>query len=124
MAYENEQQTQDPVQDEKQRPEEQRVPEGAVFSLPNSIMMAMPVAPPPGTPNSVMREMLDEQNGASGSFSEGSSFGTVNSIRRNRSGVEIGKSGLQMTTQVSGMGVRAVSASPLPFASMVPPAMQ
>ena len=36
MAYENEKQAQDPVQDEKQRPEEQFVPEGALFGLPNS----------------------------------------------------------------------------------------
>ena len=46
------------------------------------------------------------------------------STRRNSSGVEIGKSGLQITTGRCGMGVTGVSRSPRPSASIVPPATQ
>ena len=46
------------------------------------------------------------------------------STRRNSSGVEIGKSGLQITTGRRGMGVTGVSRSPRPSASIVPPATQ
>ena len=58
MAYRNDKQTQGSEQDEKKRPEEELVREQNSFGLPNSLMMAMPMTPPPGTSNSVMREMM------------------------------------------------------------------
>ncbi len=58
MAYWNDKQTQGSEQDEKKRPEEELVREQNSFGLPNSLMMAMPMTPPPGMPNSVMREMM------------------------------------------------------------------
>ena len=84
MAYQNEKQAQTPVQDEKARPEEQLVPEQLSFGIPNSMMMAMLVPPPPGTPNSVMREMMDEQipEAGSGSLSSEALSRPKNSVRR------------------------------------------
>ena len=74
MTYQNKKQAQAPGQDEKQRPEERYVPEGVSFGLPNSVMMAMPAVPPPGTPNSVMREILNGQAGKAGSGIRGIGF--------------------------------------------------
>ena len=62
MAVADKKQTQEPGQEEQLRPEEELVPQQAVFVLPNSVLASMPTPPPPpGTPNSVMREMLEER---------------------------------------------------------------
>ena len=71
MAYQNDKRNQAPEQDEKQRPEEELAREQQSFGLPNSMMMAIPMTPPPGTPNSVMREMLDENAPEDGAFRTG-----------------------------------------------------
>ena len=86
MAYQNEKQAQKPKQYEKQCPEEQRIPEQAYFGMPNSSLMAMPV-PPPGMPNSVMREMLSERQIPAAEteaerLSAGIRSGTPNSVRK------------------------------------------
>ena len=62
MAYQDKQQAQNAKQDHKARPEEQFVPDQRSFGMPNSLMRAAPMVPPPGTPNSVMREMDPEDN--------------------------------------------------------------
>ncbi len=62
MAYQDKQQAQNAKQDHKARPEEQFVPDQRSFGMPNSLMRAAPMTPPPGTPNSVMREMDPEAN--------------------------------------------------------------
>ena len=49
MAYQNDKRNQAPEQDEKQRPEEELDREQQSFGLPNSMMMTMPITPPPGT---------------------------------------------------------------------------
>lgn len=59
MANTSEKQTRPKEQQEQNQPEEQFVPEQVSFVIPNSLAADMPVPPPPGTPNSVMREMLD-----------------------------------------------------------------
>ncbi len=86
MAYQNEKQTKTPGQDEKQRPEKQHVQEQPLFGLPNSFMTTMPVPPPPGTPNSVMRELLEPQipdaEAEADRLSAGIRSGTPNSVRR------------------------------------------
>lgn len=80
MAYQDDKQTQGPEQDEKQRPEEELVREQSPFGfLPNSLMMAMPVKSPPGTPNSVMREMMDDAEEKAKGFSVGIPSGIPNS---------------------------------------------
>ncbi len=58
MAYQNDKQTQGSEQDEKRRPEEELVREQNSFGFPNSLMIAMAMTPPPGTPDSIMREMM------------------------------------------------------------------
>ena len=83
MAFENDKQSQTPEQDEKQRPEEELVRDRQSFGLPNSLMMVMPMTPPPGTPNSVMREMMDDAE--AGHFSGGYAFGSIIAVRSNRS---------------------------------------
>ena len=87
MANQSEKQTEAPKQEKEIRPEEQLVTEQVSFALPNSTMIGMPLPPPPGTPNSVMREMLsDAQIGAAESeadqLSAGITSGTPNSVRR------------------------------------------
>ncbi|MBQ6509357.1 MAG: DUF4157 domain-containing protein, partial [Flexilinea sp.] len=86
MAYQNEKQTQAAGQDESLRPEEQLVPEQRFSMLPNSLMMATPMTPPPGTPNSVMREMLDPQipsaEAEADRLSAGIRHGTPDSVRK------------------------------------------
>lgn len=62
MANTSEKQTRPEEQEKLTQPEEQFVPEQVSFVIPNSLAAGMPVPPPPGTPNSVMREMLDPQN--------------------------------------------------------------
>ncbi|MBQ6517345.1 MAG: hypothetical protein IJI14_01410, partial [Anaerolineaceae bacterium] len=59
MANTGEKQARPKEQQEQTQPEEQFVPEQVSFVIPNSLAADMPVPPPPGTPNSVMREMLD-----------------------------------------------------------------
>lgn len=63
MPYQDKQKTQNPGQRSLVRPEEQFVPEQHSFGMPNSVRMSIPVSPP-GTPNSVMREMEAEDRGA------------------------------------------------------------
>lgn len=85
MAYQDKKQSYNIRQDKKARPEEQFVPEQSSFRMPNSFMMSAPV-PPPGTPNSVMREMLDPQipeaEAEADRLSAGINSGTLNSVRR------------------------------------------
>lgn len=85
MAYQNEKETTASEKDGNLLPEEQTVREQQSFALPNSLMMAMPMTPPPGAPNSVMRELLDEQDRdqEENKFSSGSTFGFPNLIHRN-----------------------------------------
>ena len=87
MAYQDKKQTQAPGQEEELRPEEELVPEQIISGLPNSTLTAMPVPPPPlGTPNSVMREMLEEQDpaaeGEAARLSAGFAGNSANLIRR------------------------------------------
>ncbi len=85
MAVQDEKQIQAPEQKDKEAPQEDVSRETVWAELPNSAMAAMPVSPPPpGTPNSVMREILDsEHNGAeTDRFTERSTKGTPNSILR------------------------------------------
>ncbi len=62
MADRAENQTREPQQEQLSAPEEELSREPVLSGLPNSLMMAMPIVPPSGTPNSVMREMIDSQN--------------------------------------------------------------
>ena len=64
MPYQGKKQQQAPEGNKKARPEEQFVPEQRTFGMPNSLMQAVPITPPSGTPNSVMREMEAEERGA------------------------------------------------------------
>ena len=64
MAYREKKQTQSPEENKKARPEEQFVPEQHSFGMPNSLLQAVPMTPPSGTPNSLMREMDAEVRGA------------------------------------------------------------
>ena len=87
MAVADKKQTQEPGQEEQLRPEEELVPQQAVFVLPNSVLASMPTPPPPpGTPNSVMREMLEERGdpaeAEANRLSAGITRGTPNSVRR------------------------------------------
>ncbi|MBQ6480692.1 MAG: DUF4157 domain-containing protein [Anaerolineaceae bacterium] len=86
MADQNEKQTQAPEREQKARPEEQFVPEQGSFGLPNSLMMMGIPLPPSGTPNSVMRELLDPQipdaEEEADRLSRGIRYGTPNSVRR------------------------------------------
>ena len=86
MAYQNDKRNQAPEQDEKQRPEEELAREQQSFGLPNSMMMAIPMTPPPGTPNSVMREMLDENAPEDGAEADrsyaGLRFGSLHTVLR------------------------------------------
>ncbi len=56
MPYQSQKQTQTAGRNEKPRLEKPEVQEQRSFGIPNSLTMAMP-ATPPGTPNSIMREM-------------------------------------------------------------------
>lgn len=62
MPHQGEKQQRPAEENKKLRPEEQFVPEERSFGMPNSFSMSMP-ATPPGTPNSVMREMDPEDSG-------------------------------------------------------------
>ena len=64
MPYQGKKQQQGPEEHKNARPEEQFVPEHRTFGMPNSLMQAVPITPPSGTPNSVMREMEAEESGA------------------------------------------------------------
>ena len=91
MAYQDKKQTQAPGQEEELRPEEELVPEQNLYGMPNSTLTAMPTPPPPpGTPNSVMREMLEEQDhdaeGEAALYSAGYAGNSANLIRRQMSG--------------------------------------
>ena len=94
MAYQNEKNTQAQGQGEQALPEEEFTPEQRTTGLPNSLIMSMPV-PPPGLPNSVMREMLDEQipGTKSGSVSAGMYSGADDTVRRERTGGRFSPSG-------------------------------
>ena len=61
MPYQGKKQQQAPEENKKARPEVQFVPEQRTFGMPNSLMQAVPMTPPSGTPNSVMREMDPEE---------------------------------------------------------------
>ena len=63
MPYQGKKQQQAPEENKKARPEEQFVSKQRSFSVPNSLMQAVPMTPPSGTPNSVMREMEAEDRG-------------------------------------------------------------
>ena len=94
MAYQNEKNTQAQGQGEQALPEEEFTPEQRTAGLPNSLIMSMPV-PPPGLPNSVMREMLDEQipGTKSGSVSAGMYSAADDTVRRERAGGRFSPSG-------------------------------
>ena len=64
MPYQGKKQQQAPEEHKNARPEEQFVPEQRTFGMPNSLMQAVPMTPPSGAPNSVMREMDTEEGGA------------------------------------------------------------
>ena len=51
MPYQGKKQQQAPEGNKKARPEEQFVPEQRTFGMPNSLMQAVPITPPSGTPN-------------------------------------------------------------------------
>ena len=82
----NKEQAQAPGQDKKVCPEKQPAPEQFSFRFPNSLMMDIPVTPPQGTPNSVMREMMDPQIPAAEEeadrLSAGIRSGTPDTVRR------------------------------------------
>ncbi len=87
MAVQGEKQTKAPGREQNVRPEEQFVPEQAAFGLPNSFLAAAPLPPPPGTPNSVMREMLTdrqipEAEDEADRLSAGIRYGTPDSVRQ------------------------------------------
>ena len=86
MAYQDEKQKQTPGRKEQLPQEEKTAPEQRFWQLPNSLMLGMPLPPPPGTPNSVMREMLDPQIPAAEAeadrLSAGITSGTPNSVMR------------------------------------------
>jgi len=86
MSYQNEKQTQGIPDEEKASPEERFVPDRRSFVVPNSLMMSLPTAPPPGTPNCVMREMLSDRESAAedeaNRLSSGILSGTPNSVRK------------------------------------------
>ena len=85
MAEQGEKQKQIQGRGDQPRQEEKNAPESAVWEIPNSVMCGMPVPPPPpGAPNSVMREMFDPQiSGAEGnSLSVGIHSAMPNSIMR------------------------------------------
>ncbi len=65
MPYQGKKQQQAPEEHKIARPEEQFVPEQRTFGMPNSLMQAVPITPPSGTPNSVMREMDADDSGFS-----------------------------------------------------------
>lgn len=86
MAYQSERKTANEKQNGKPLQEEKRDPEFIASRIPNSQMMSMPVPPPSGTPNSVMREMMNPQISAAEDeadrLSAGIISGTPNSIRK------------------------------------------
>ena len=96
MAEQDEKQKQIQGPEEQPEQEKQTAPESAVWELPNSVMAGMPTPPPPPeTPNSVMREMLGEQNlsgdAAGNRFPAGFVPGMPNSVMRemdNRGGYD------------------------------------
>ncbi len=67
MPYQGQIQKQAPEAAHKGRYEEQFVPDQRSFGIPNSLMQAAPITPPPGMPNCVMREI--EAEPGSGLFS-------------------------------------------------------
>ena len=56
-------QKQAPEEDKKGRQEEQFAPDQRSFGMPNSLMRGGMMTPPPGMPNSVMREIYPEDSG-------------------------------------------------------------
>lgn len=86
MANNDEKQKQTPERKEQLHQEEKAAPEQSFWQLPNSLMLGMPLPPPSGTPNSVMREMLDPQipsaEAEADRLSAGITSGTPNSVMR------------------------------------------
>ena len=119
MAYQSEKQTQGPVQDAKALPEEQFLPGESLYGLPNSSLMAAAGPPPPGFPNSVMREMFSDRQipaaeAEADRLSAGITSGTPESVR-SRMGRRLGSdfssvrfhSGPESVRTSESMGARA-----------------
>ena len=89
MALQGEKQNE--VQGQRDQQKEEKPEFGMGYAeLPNSLMLAMPDEPPPGLPNSVMREMLAPQDPDLGEnsdrFAYGSGMRLPNTVRRQMDG--------------------------------------
>ena len=85
MGFQSEKQQTNTGRDENLQPQEEVIQEPVSYGMPNSFMLSMPL-PPPGLPNSVMREMLAPQIPAAEEeadrLSAGVRYGSPNTVRR------------------------------------------
>ena len=86
MPHQGQEQMRAPEENKNARHEKLFVPDQRSFGMPNSLMGAITMTPPPGTPNSVLREMLDPQipeaEEEADRLSQGIRSGTPDSVRR------------------------------------------